>query len=340
MAWAASALIVLGALSNEPAHVRLGTPEVLRLEELTQSQVDGFDRQKTIFFLTFGNLEEHGPHLPVGTDYFRVEEIRDRLIARLRAAHPDYRFVVFPTVPLGEGGANDAAGQPDHIGTFAVRFETLRNVAIDLGGTIARKGFQNIFIIEGHGAPLHNVAFNQAAKFISERYGVSMVNITGLAKSSNVAGEDILDAHLGKNWRQRSGFEGHAGAEETSELLATGGARFANPVYKNLPPFYVEGLSGFLRTYEKQGWEGYWGDPASSSKALGEALLSRRTDVEFQIAEKALSGQDLSQLTPYPDNVPAMAGADVFVKNSLERYERQQAEIGAWLARHPWPAKK
>ncbi len=335
IAWVASSTIVLGALNDGP--VRGGRSGALRLEELTQSQVNDLDRRKTIFFLTFGNLEEHGPHLPTGADFFRAEEIRDRLIARLRTAHPDYHFVLFPTVPLGEGGANDAVGQPDHIGTFSVRFDTLRSVAIDLGGTIARKGFENIFIIEGHGATLHNVAFNQAAKFVSERYGVSMVNITGLSKS--MSGDDLLDRYLGPDWRKRSAFEGHAGADGTSETLATHGAIFVAPLYKSLAPFYVEGLSGFLRTHELKGWPGYWGDPARASKELGQALVNRRVDSAFRIAEKVLAREDVSTLVAYPDNTPAMVSADVFVGKSLARYKQQEEEIASWLARNPWPAK-
>ena len=316
----------------------------LRLEELTQTRLDALDRAKTVFFLTFGNIEEHGPALPLGSDYFCALSSRDRLVERLAVAHPEYRFVLMPVVPLGEGGANDAAGKPDYVGTYAVGFETLRGVAVDLGSSVARTGFRNIFIIECHGATLHNVALNQAARFVSERYQARMVNITGLAKAKmaagGVAGEDILDSHLGRDWRQRSGFEGHAGAEETSMVLASDGAPFVDPAFKSLPPYPVDGLQGFLHTYQKADWRGYWGDPASSTRELGEALLVRRTDIAFQIAESALSGQDLSQLVAYPDNTPAMMDAEVFVKNSLERYARQQAEMTEWLARHPWPPQR
>ena len=113
-------------------------PTVPRLEELTQADLELLDREKAVFILTCGNIEEHGPHLPVGSDYFRSIGIRNRLLPRLAAAYPDCRFILMPVVPLGEGGANDAAGQPDHIGTDAIRFETLRSVAIDLG---AVRGF-------------------------------------------------------------------------------------------------------------------------------------------------------------------------------------------------------
>lgn len=39
-----------------------GKNRVLKLEELSQTEIDKFDRNKSVFILTFGNLEEHGPH--------------------------------------------------------------------------------------------------------------------------------------------------------------------------------------------------------------------------------------------------------------------------------------
>jgi hypothetical protein len=137
----------------------------LKLEELSYPDIDQIDRAKSIFFLTFGNLEEHGPHLPVGSDYFVATALRDAMIARLRALHPGYDFVLVPVVPLGEGGANDVAMEFDHIGTFAVRFETLRDVAIDLGSSIARKGFQNILVVHAQGEPKETRRYNAALTY-------------------------------------------------------------------------------------------------------------------------------------------------------------------------------
>ena len=54
-----------------------GAGRVLKLEELTYTDIDRLDRNRTVFILTFGNLEEHGPHLPVGSDYFQAIAFRD-----------------------------------------------------------------------------------------------------------------------------------------------------------------------------------------------------------------------------------------------------------------------
>ena len=342
-------LLFVAAVGCQPAPEE--TPEAERatvlpsarvhyLEQLTQDEIDALDREKSVFFLTFGNLEEHGPHLPVGSDYYRAMGIRDRLINRLHDAHSDYHLVIFPVVPIGVGGANNLAREPDHIGTYSVRFTTLRDVAIDLGGTIARKGFRNIFVIEAHGDQLHNVAFNQACDFVSERYNVRMVNITGMSKTFE-GSTAVLDEFLGQGWRQRSGFEGHAGASETSEVLAVQGGEYVEPEYKTLEPFYVDGHRGFTRTYELDGWRGYWGDPARASREMGEVLIEQRVARAFRIAEAALRGDDLSSMPRYPDNNPeAISESEEARRLALERYETVRDEVGRWLQQHPWPPRE
>jgi creatinine amidohydrolase len=312
---------------------------VHNLEQLTQDEIDTLDRDKSIFFLTFGNLEEHGPHMPVGSDYYRAIGIRNGLINRLHDTHPDYQFVLFPVVPIGVGGANDLVREPDHIGTYSVRYETLRNTAIDLGGTIARKGFRNIFVIEAHGDQLHNVAFNQAADFVSERYNVRMVNITGMSKTFE-GSTTVLDEFLGEGWQERSGFEGHAGASETSEVLAVQGGEYVRPDYNTLEPFYVDGFRGFTRTYELEGWRGYWGDPARASLEMGEALIEQRVARAFQIAEAALRGDDLRSMPRYPDNnADVLSETEESRRLALERYGTQRVEIDRWLQQNPWPSE-
>ena len=234
---------------------------VLKLEELTYPDIDSLDREKSIFFLTFGNLEEHGPHIPVGSDYFQAVGVRDRLIARLREAHPDYTFVVVPVVPLGEGGADDFARRFNeekhtgmHVGTFPVRFSTLRDVAMDLGASIARKGFQNIFLVHGHAMPFHNVAFNQAAAFVSERYNVRMVNITSLVFGEGFYSSEVLDQHLGEGWQQEIGMTGHAGTGETSANLFL--HDLVKPEYRDLSPFVVRDFTEIFRIHESEDWQG------------------------------------------------------------------------------------
>ncbi len=302
---------------------------VLKLEELTYPEIDEIDRDRSIFFLTFGNLEEHGPHIPVGSDFYQANGVRDLLIKRLQAEHPEYDMVVVPVIPLGEGGANDLAYQFDHVGTFAVRYSTLRAVTIDMGASIANQGFQNIFVIHSHGTPLHNVAFSEAAAFVSETYGVRMVNITSLMFGEGFYSDAVLDKHLGEGWLQESGITGHAGTAETSANLFL--HDLVNPIYRELEPFVVEDLAGVFGIHERSGWQGYWSDPSTASAVIGRDLISDFVERSLRIAELALSGEDLSGLPLYPDDLPPMPEVDAYLAEIFERYTSREAEIKTWL---------
>lgn len=325
-----SALVIISCQAQSPAEIP-PPGNVFKLEELTYSDIDGLDRQRSIFLLTFGNLEEHGPHLPVGSDYFQAIGMRDGLIARVGEVHPEYTFVVVPVVPLGEGGANDLARQLEHVGTFAVRFETLRDVAIDLGAAIARKGFQNIFLIHSHGNPLHNVAFNDAAAFVSERYGVRMVNITSLVFGEGFYSDAVLDEHLGEGWQTEVGLTGHSGTAETSANLYLRGD-LVKPEYKDLEPFVVKELAGLFRIHERTDWQGYWSDPSRATREIGEDLIDDFVERSFRIAEMALAGKDLSALPRYPDVFPMMPEVEEYLNIVQAHYADQTAEIDNWLA--------
>jgi creatinine amidohydrolase/Fe(II)-dependent formamide hydrolase-like protein len=333
----AAALLIAGCRSGTPPRASSAavdhaapTAHIRHLEALTFPEIEALDRETTVFVLAFGNLEVHGPALPIGSDYFQAVRVRDAVVAKLAASQPDRQYVLMPVVPLGEGGAEQVAGQADHVGTFHVRYETLRNVAIDLGSAIARKGFRHIFLIHAHGGPLHNVAFTEAAAFVSEKYGARMVNLTSIVFAQEYYNPTIIARYLGAGWEQRIGFEGHAGAAETSmSLFLT--PRLVKPAYKELPPFIAKDFEAFTRTSERSGWNGYWGDPAEASQALGQALFDDVVARTAALAERSLAGEDLSKLPAHGENLPpSFARIEQRVQ---QQYDREAAEIDAWLKR-------
>lgn len=304
---------------------------VMRMEELTQTDIDQVDRNESIVFLTFGNVEAHGPQNPTGSDYFQAVGVRNGLIERLKESHPNFVFLLYPVVPMAVGGANDMARQFDYVGTFDVRFETLRDVAIDLGASIARQGFRYIFVDYGHAAPLNSVALTDAAAFVSEKYGARMVNVTSMVFGPDVYSKEVITKYLGEGWQDQIGFESHAGAAETSANLYLRGD-LVDPEYKSYEPFIAKKRSDFLTTYQhSEGWRGYWGDPAKASVDMGKDLMDSRIDRAHRIAEMVLAGEDLSSLPVYPeDTLPKLAEGAEHHQMMMERYSQQTAEIEAW----------
>src|SRR5262249_55929838 len=141
----------------------------------------------------------------------------------------------------------------------------------------------------------------------------------------------VMEKHLGKNWEQTVGFDNsHAGAAETSENLFVRGD-LVRPIYKDLPVFFAKDPEAFYRTYERAGWQGYWGAPGKATREFGQDLLENEADGAFRIAEKALAGDDLSTLPVYPANLPASKERDALIEKQLRRYATDAAEIEGWL---------
>ena len=326
LAWTFVAVLITAAACGQSTNTGMDDPEdrtisrALMLEQLTYPQIDQLDRDKSIFILTFGNLEEHGPHIPIGSDTYQAVGVRDGLVQRLQESHPDYKVVLVPVFQLGEGGANELAHEFTHIGTYSIRYSTLRDVAIDMGAAIAANGFKHIFLIHSHGMPLHNIAFSEAAGFVSNRFDANMVNITSLVFGEGFYSDDIVTEHIGSGWLDEIGISGHAGVAETSTNLYLHG--FVDPIHKELEPFVVPDFPSLFQIYERDGWQGYISDPSQATGALGKDLIDDFVERSHRIASMALAGEDLSMLPVYP-------GEDEVVP---ERYLVRKAEIDDWLS--------
>src|SRR5262245_22096207 len=87
------------------------------LEELTWPDVDGLDRQRSLFILPVGMVEQHGPHLPVGSDTIAVTYELNAAARRVSRTLSDWNVVVMPAVNYGQSGANQLGNMPIHPGT-------------------------------------------------------------------------------------------------------------------------------------------------------------------------------------------------------------------------------
>jgi creatinine amidohydrolase len=103
------------------------------------------ERDVTTVIVPFGSIEHHGGHLPLGTDALLADIVGREVAARVAA-------VLAPTVRVG------CAEQHIHLaGTLTLRPETLSDVAVEIGESLARHGFRTIAFVSTHGgntAPL------------------------------------------------------------------------------------------------------------------------------------------------------------------------------------------
>src|SRR4029453_7057323 len=147
-------IMVLGMAAPTAAQVH-------RVAELNTEHIRALDRARTVVNLPGGILEQHGPYLPSYTDGYRNERLAQAL-AEAVAGRPGWAALVFPSIPLGTGGANEIGRKYVFPGTYAIRSTTLRSLFMDLAGELGEQGFRWIFVVHGHGAPNHNRVIDQA----------------------------------------------------------------------------------------------------------------------------------------------------------------------------------
>lgn len=112
----------------------------MRFEELTSPEVAALDRDKTVLILPLGSVEQHGNHMPLGTDTMLAQSIS------LAAAEWTGNVAVLPPPWYGF-----SAHHMRFAGSITLRPETLIAVAEDIVGSLVKHGFRHILIVNGHG---------------------------------------------------------------------------------------------------------------------------------------------------------------------------------------------
>lgn len=298
-----------------------------KLEELTWPQIDAFDRQRTMFILPVGMIEQHGPHLPVGADTIGVMYEANGASARVSRALPEWDVVMMPALNYGHGGANLLGDIPVHPGTYAIRQSTLRSLVADLGAQIAENGFKWIFVMNGHGAPTHNIAINEACDFVSEAYGMTMLHLTGLFRADATiqsSGEKINAKFFSAADLSSFGMDVHAGVSETSGILAIR-PDLVPPSYRTLPSQSGRSLEALRKIASAPGWQGYLSSPARATAAHGQAVETWWIDGFTDLILRAVRGENMFVHARVPETVPAA------VAPVLEKELANEAVFGAKL---------
>ena len=155
----------------------------------------------SILVVPIGSLEQHGNHLPTGTDTILVEEVVTRGAEQVAADLP-----VLTTPPLWVGYA------PHHLpfgGTVTGEFDTLLANIEQVADSALENGFDSLLLVNGHGGnrPLLSTATATVGQNHPEAevLGVTYFELAGAAI------DELRDSE--------SGGMAHGGELETSMLL-------------------------------------------------------------------------------------------------------------------------
>lgn len=173
----------------------------LLLQELTREEARAC-AAKSLIVLPVGAIEQHGPHLAVGTDYLTIEYIARAAAAEASGEIP---VIVAPTLPFGSSHHHLPFG-----GTMSLSTETYYRVLYELAESLIISGFRTIYILNGHGGN------NELIQLVARDAALKHPARLAAASYWTVAWDALVEekAHL------IGGLPGHAGAFETSQMMA------------------------------------------------------------------------------------------------------------------------
>jgi creatinine amidohydrolase/Fe(II)-dependent formamide hydrolase-like protein len=309
---------------------------VLAIADLNWQQIAALDRQKTLFLLTVGMLEEHGPHLPIATDTIGVDYETKGVADSLRQALPDWQVVLMPTINYGSSGVNQVGNVAIHPGTYGVRQSTLRSLVADIGAQIAQNGFKWVFVLNGHGAPTHHMAVNDACDFVSDAFNATMLNVSALFTADptiQAEGKAIAARHFSAADVESFGRDQHAGVGETSGVLVTR-PDLVDPGYRSLPSQRVENRREMIDTASRRGWPGYFSSPARANSAYGREVEGWWIRGMSSLIFEAVRGENMRSRPRWPEQAETDSAYDQILEYALAPERVFELQFQRWLDQH------
>jgi len=313
--------------------------KVLAIADLTWQDIDALNRERTLFLLAVGMLEEHGPHLPVAADTIGVEYEAGKVAERLTQALPDWNVVMMPAVNYGSSGVNQVGNVAVHPGTYAIRQATLRSLVADIGGQIVQNRFKWVFVMNGHGAPTHHAAVNEACDFVSETFNATMLNVSGLFTADPAIqekGQQITARHFSPAEVSSFGQDPHAGVSETSGLLAMR-PDLVRSNYRSLPSYRVENRTEMRDMASRPAWPGYFSSPARATADYGRDVEAWWVDGMSDLILQAVRGENLLNRPRWPEPMLSDPEFGQLVEDILQPEHEFELKFERWLEQRKKP---
>lgn len=177
------------------------------MEEMTWPQYVARVKE-SVLILPVGSTEQHGPHLPLGTDSMQVMHAAIRLAEEIDG-------IVAPCIAYGYRSAPKSGGGEIFAGTTSVSGPTLIGLVRDVLRAFIRHGARRIVVLDGHYE--NNMFLHEGIHQALEEAGANDVTVVKALWVDGVT-QETLDAAF------PHGFPGlaleHAAHMETSVMKA------------------------------------------------------------------------------------------------------------------------
>lgn len=247
------------------------------LEEMTTAEVADALQHTDVAILTTGAIEQHGAHLPLGTDWYIGEETTRRVIRVL--AERGYQAVGY-AFPLGK-----SEGFLNFPGTLTLSNATFIAVMKEIVGCLHHQGFRRFVLLSANGG--NWAAMLIAGEEIHRDRGCPVIALDPLPYQISYRSEILKNPAID-----------HHGAEgETAKMLVTHPhlvhqerATFVAPLGDPRPFSFGPGVRVFAGRWEDFAPGGVVGDPRLGEAATGEKAYERNAVWAADIIERVFFG--------------------------------------------------
>jgi creatinine amidohydrolase len=144
--------------------------------ELTQPEIARQFQQHPLVILPAGSVEQHGPHLPTGTDMFAANAIADAVAERMDG-------LVLPGPALGV--------TPMHMpyeGTLTLTPETYMRVVTETCASAAQHGAKSLLVLNWHEGNIPSLAI--AAEDLHRKHGMAVLTVQACYVAADLYGHE------------------------------------------------------------------------------------------------------------------------------------------------------
>lgn len=144
--------------------------------DLTQPEIAAQLKKNPLVILPQGSVEQHGPHLPTGTDIYASNVIAHAVAERMDG-------LVLPGGPLGV--------TPLHMpfeGTITLKPDTYMRVVVETCASMAEHGAKYLLILNWH--ELNIPPLGVAAETLHREYGMTVLTVQACFVAEELYGKD------------------------------------------------------------------------------------------------------------------------------------------------------
>lgn len=228
----------------------------LRWAELNWPDMPAAVARHPVALLPIGAIEEHGPHLPLGTDWYVAESL-----AAMVATSAE--LLLLPALPYGQ------VWSLEHFpGSLSIHDETLSAVLREIISGLARTGVRGVVLLNAH---LGNAAaIKTTLRTLTDDTTMQALGLTypGLAQ---------VEREVAETKRSHPSIM-HADELETSVMLALHPERVAMDRAAAEYPEYPEDFDAAAIRWHEISKSGVFGDPTAATAAKGDRIVAHVVD--------------------------------------------------------------